>query len=214
MTELSREREEKELFKIVASKAKWAREVNGMKRNELLTAVWGYRNNQKFANRVSELESGNKRIELITAYRVAKALGVSLDFLTGLSPDFELDSYEAKTAGRVFQSVRSVVLDSTDRICMQMSKAISSLPPIQGETLKSSARDLVDVISKYSHDMVWRSQHADLVEMADELNQKIMLFDKYFARQMRLIEMSAMDILEEGSLELPATHISMQTEER
>jgi len=209
----SREREEKELFKLVAKKCKFAREVNGTTRKELLTSVWGYENNQKHANRISELESGGKRIELITLYRVCKALGVSSDFLLGLSPDFELDDYEAKTAGRVFQSVRSAVLESTEQICMQMSKAISSLPPIQGDVLRGHARNVVDIVDKYAHDIDWCSKHQDLMDAVIELNSAIMLFDKHFARQMRKIEMETMDLLDEDTLGLPARHISMPTED-
>lgn len=209
----SREREEKELFKLVAKKCKFAREVNGTTRKELLTSVWGYDNNQKHANRVSELESGGKRIGLITVYRVCKALGVSSDFLLGLSPDFELDDYEAKTAGRVFQSVRSAVLESTEQICMQMSKAISSLPPIQGEILRERARDVVDIVDKHTENMDWCSKHPDLVDAIIELNSTIMLFDKHFALQMRKIEMETMDLLDEDTLGMPARHISMQAED-
>ena len=209
----SREREEKELFKLVAKKCKFAREVNGTTRKELLTSVWGYENNQKHANRVSELESGGKRIELITVYRICKALGVSSDFLLGLSPDFELDDYEAKTAGRVFQSVRSAVLESTEQICMQMSKAIGRLPPIQGDVLRGHARNVVDIVDKYAHDMDWCSKHPDLVNAIIELNHTIMLFDKHFARQMRFIEMATMELLDEDILDSPARHIIMPAED-
>ena len=202
MSKRLKEAEEKELFQVVGHNCKLAREINGTTRAQLQDDVWGYENNQKHANRVSELESGNKRIELITLYRVCKTLGVSADFILGFSDDYERENLEAKTAGLVFYFFCSSVLEATDNICLTMSRAIQSLPSFQGEVLKSQAKHVVELVDKRSHDLMWCADNKDLVEAVQDLKTQIINFDKFFARQMRLIDVASMSQLEssdEGS---------------
>lgn len=189
--------EEKQLFQVIGNNTRLARNLSGMTRAQLMDLVWSYSNNQKFANRVSELEGGEKRIELITFYRICKALDVSADYLLGLSEDYERDNLESKVSGRIFQSIRSTVLESTDQICMNVAKSIRHLPPYQGELLKSKARAVCDTFDRYSHDLVFQGQYKELLEAISEMKSAAADFDKYFARQMRQIEMSMMTMLED-----------------
>lgn len=213
MSKRLRADEEKELFRAVGHNCKLAREINGTTRPELQDAVWAYENNQKHANRVSELESGNKRIELITLYRVCKALGVSADFLLGFSDDYERENLEAKTAGLVFQSVRSAVLESTDQICLTMSRAIQALPSFQGEVLKTQAKHVVELVDKRSHDLMWCAENKELVDAVRDLKQQAINFDKFFARQMRLIDIASQQLLENNEDGLGNRKLTMPVQE-
>lgn len=201
MSRKSRADEERALFQVVGYNCKISRELSGLTRADVMNDVWSYENNQKHANRVSELESGNKRIELVTFYRLCKALNVSADFLLGLSEDFEVDNLEAKVAGRIFQSIRSSVLDSTEQLCTNVAQSIRYLPPYQGEMLKTKAKAAVEIFNKHSHDLVFQEQYGDVVHAMRELQQGVMDFDKFFARQMRQIEMSMMNALDNDETE-------------
>lgn len=208
--------EEKQLFKVVGHNTKIARNIGGITRSELMDMVWAYSNNQKYANRVSELEGGDKRIELITFYRLCKSLNVSADFLLGLSDDYERENLEAKTAGRIFQAICGAVQESTEQICERMSGVIRHLPPYQGEMLKTKARTAVDVFNRHSHDLAFRAQYGDVLDAMSDLQGAVMEFDKFFARQMRMIEMSMMTMLDdqgpEGNKRLTMTLEQPQSE--
>lgn len=187
---------EKRLYKVIAHNCKLAREIAGLTRIEAQNAIWQYRNDKMHPNRISELESGDKKIELKTIYRLCQVYGCSPEFIFGLSDEFEVNNLAAKYSGAVFQSVRSSVLEATEQICMNVSKAIHHLPPFQGEVLKTSARNAVDVFMAHSHDMVFKAQYPDVWEAMQTLEKNVVMFERYFARQMRQIEMSMMSLLD------------------
>ena len=187
---------EKRLYKTVAHNCKLAREIANFSRIEAQNAIWQYENDKMFPNRISELESGNKKIELKIIFKMAEVYGCSVDFLLGFSDEFERNNLAAKQAGLVFQSVRSSVLEATEQLCMNVSKSITHLPPFQGELLKTSARNAVDVFSRHAHDLVFKAQYPDVLEAMKELQKNVVMFEKLFARQMRQIELSMMTLLE------------------
>lgn len=187
---------EKRLYKVIAHNCRLAREIAGLTRIEAQNAIWQYRNDKMHPNRISELESGDKKIELKTIYRLCQVYGCSPEFIFGLSDEFEVNNLAAKYSGAVFQSVRSSVLEATEQICMNVSKAIHHLPPFQGEVLKTSARNAVDVFMAHSHDMVFKAKYPDVLEAMQTLEKNVVMFERYFARQMRQIEMSMMSLLD------------------
>lgn len=187
---------EKRLYKVVAHNCKLAREIAGLTRIDAQNAIWQYKNDKMHPNRISELESGDKKIELKTIYRLCQVYGCSPEFIFGISDEFEINNLAAKQAGLVFQSVRASVLEATEQICVNMSKAITHLPPFQGEVLKASARHAVDVFRAHSHDLAFKAQYPDVLESMQALEKNVVMFERYFARQMRQIEMSMMSLLE------------------
>ncbi len=197
---------DKRLFKVVGYNCKIAREIRGFTRREAQQAIWQYQNPDMFPNRISELESGDKKIDLKTIFKAAEAYGCSVDFLLGFSDEYERNNLAAKHAGMVFQSVRSSVLEATEQICQNVSKSITHLPPFQGELIKSSARQAVDTFKKHSHDLVFKAQYPDLLEAMNELSKNVVMFELFFAKQMRQIELSMMSLLEDDNDDTAANH--------
>lgn len=187
---------EVELFKVIGHNCKIVRETNGMTRSTVMEKIWNYENNQKFANRVSELESGTKKIDVATLYKFCTEMNCSADFLLGLSGEIEADNLEAKTAGRIFQSLRSAILDATGDLCANVSKSIRYLPPYQGELLKSGARNVVDIINELKHDLAFRGQYGELIDAVQELSNNVIAFERYTSRQLRQVELSMINLLE------------------
>lgn len=186
-----------EFAKVVGANCRTVRELNGYTRNQVMVKIWAYKNNQRFSNRVSELENGTKKMDISTLYRFCVEMNCSADFLLGLSNEVEIDNLEAKTAGRLYQSLRSSVLEATDQICANLSKSIRYLPPYQGELLKTSANSVVNIIERLNHDLAFRGQYAELIDACMELKNQVISFDRYTARQIRQIEMSMMSLIDQ-----------------
>jgi sigma54-dependent transcription regulator len=187
---------EKQVRSVVGHNAKIAREIAGLTCKEAQKLIWGYKNQDMFANRISELESGRMKIELKIVHKLCEVYGCSADFILGFSEEFEREDFVTKRTGLVFQSVQSAVLENTRIVCEQMSRALNSLPPMQGELLKSAARAVVDNINVLRHDLAFRGQYPQLIDLTDALSHRIVEFDKNLARQMRHIEMSYMTMLD------------------
>lgn len=187
---------DRRLYKVIGHNAKLAREIAGLNRKEAMQLIWAYRNDKMFANRVSELECGEKKIELKTVFKMCEVYGCSADFILGFSDEFERNNLAAKYSGMVFQSIRGSVLEATEQLCMNVSKSINHLPPFQGELLKNSSKQLTEVIKKHSHDLVFKAEYADVLEAAKELEKNVAMFEMFFAKQMRQMELSMMSLLE------------------
>ena len=197
---------DKRLAKVVGYNCKIAREIRGWTRKEAQQAIWQYQNPDMFPNRISELENGDKKIDLKTIFKLCEAYGCSSDFIFGFSDEYERNNLAAKHAGMVFQSVRSSVLEATEQICQNVSKSIMHLPPFQSELIKSSARQAVDTFKKHSHDLVFKAQYPDLLEAMNELSKNVVMFELFFAKQMRQIELSMMSLLEDDNDDTAANH--------
>lgn len=187
---------EAEFFKVVGSNCRSVREMNGYTRHDVMQKVWAYNNKQQFNNRVSELENGSKKIDVATLYRFCVEMNCSADFILGLSNEVETDNLEAKMSGRLYQSLRSSVLEATDEICQSLSKSIRYLPPYQGELLKTSAQAVINQVERLSHDLAFRGQHADFIDSVMELKNHVIAFDRYTSRQIRQMEMSMMNLID------------------
>jgi len=187
---------EKQVRSVVGHNAKLAREIAGMTCKEAQIAIWGYKNTDMFANRISELESGRMKIELRIVHKLCEVYGCSADFIFGFSDEFEREDLVTKRTGLVFQSVQSVVLENSRMVCEQMSRALNSLPPMQGELLKGAARAVVDNVNVLRHDIAFRGQYATLLDLIDALNNRIVEFDTNLARQMRRVELSYMTMMD------------------
>jgi transcriptional regulator with XRE-family HTH domain len=187
---------EKQIRSVVGHNAKIAREIAGLTCKEAQKLIWGYKNEDMFANRISELESGRMKIELKIVHKLCEVYGCSADFIFGFSEEFEREDLVTKRTGLVFQSVQSAVLENTRVVCEQMSRALNNLPPMQGELLKGAARAVVDNVNDLRHDLAFRGQYPQLIDLTDEMSRRIVQFDTMLAKQMRYIEMSYMTMLE------------------
>lgn len=187
---------DRRLYQCIAHNLRLAREIAGISRGDAQNQIWNYKNKDAAPNRVSEMESGTKKIELRSVYKACVVYGCSPEFIFGFSDEFELHNLESQMAGLVFRSVRESVLEATSAICEGMSKSIKHLPPYQGELLRNSAQKCVEVALKYSHNMVFRAEYPDLLEALHDLQDKSIGFDRYFARQMRQIELVMESLLD------------------
>lgn len=186
---------EKRLLKVVATNARRARDINGYSRKHAQKLIFNYRNPDMHPNRISELESGNKRIDLKTLYKMCIGYSVSADFLLGLSDEFEHNSAAAYN-GMIIGSMRGAMTEATDRLCMKMSELMRFLPPFQGELLRAAAKDVIAIVDRMKADIVFRSQCADLIDAVEELRSKTNMFDHYVARQMRIVESTMLSQIE------------------
>ncbi len=187
---------EEKLYKAVAYNLRLAREISGFTPREAQSAIWNYKNEAMFANRVSEMESGNKKIELTTVLKACETYGCSADFIFGFSDEFERDNLAAKQASMVFRSIRESVLETTEQICMNVSNSITRLPKFEGEMLKTSAKQLIDVFERHAHDLASKAEYLDLLQAAHELKAKVIMFEVFMAKQQRQLELSMMSLLE------------------
>ncbi|OTG87827.1 helix-turn-helix domain-containing protein [Acinetobacter sp. ANC 3813] len=187
---------DRRLYACVGHNLQLAREISGLSRSDAMYQIWGYKNKNMSPNRISEMESGTNKIELRSVYKACVVYGCSPEFIFGFTDEFEMGNIEAKMAGLVFRSVRESVMDATSTICEGMAQSLRHLPPYQGELLRQSAKGCVDLALKYAHDMVFRAQYGDLLDAIYDLQTKTQQFDRYFARQMRQIELNMASMLD------------------
>lgn len=206
---------DRKLYACIGKNLRIAREIAGLTRTEAMNQIWSYKNKEMSPNRISEMESGDKKIELRTVYKACVVYGCSPEFIFGFSDEFELHNIEAKMAGLAFRSVRESVLEATNAICDGMAKSLRHLPPYQGELLRNSGQKCIDLALKYAHDMVFRAQYGDLLEALHDLQDKVQGFDRYFSRQMRQIELSMESLLDndedERSTRKLTNHVILHT---
>ena len=189
---------EGKLYKAVAYNLRIAREISGLTAKEAQNLIWNYRDGTISANRISEMESGNKKIDLQYFFKACEIYNCSADFLLGFSDEFERDNLAAKHVGVVFQSMRSSVLEATEQLCMNVNNSITRLPKFEGEMLKTSARQLIDIVELHSQDWASKKQYSDLLQAVNELKKNVVMFELFFAKQQRQFELYMMDLLENG----------------
>ncbi|MCO8088204.1 helix-turn-helix domain-containing protein [Acinetobacter indicus] len=186
--------DEKRLNQVVGENCRRAREIAGLTRKEAQNRIFRYKNEDMSANRISEIETGGRKVDLKLLYRIATEYGCSVDYLLGLSNEFERN-LAASYTGMVFNSIRGTALEMTERICMQMSEAIRCLPQFQGELLRCSSKNVVDIVDRLSHDLAFRGNYPELMDAVLDLRSKVQGFDQYFAKQMRIIELNMLEQL-------------------
>lgn len=203
---------DRKLYQVIGHNLHLAREMAGMTRMEAMNQIWSYKNKTMSPNRISEMESGLKKIELRTVYKACVVYGCSPEFIFGFSDDFELHNLEAKMAGLVFRSVRESVLEATNAICDGMAKSLRHLPPYQGQLLRDSAQKCIDL----SHSLPAHSKYTDFMDSLTDLQNKVYGFDRYFARQMRYIELVTESLLDndedDRSMRRLAQHVIADTQ--
>lgn len=186
--------DEKRLYKVVGENSRRAREIAGLTRRDAQTRVWGNGNgiDKVPSNIISIHEDGNKKIDLATIYRMCIEYGCSADYLLGLSNEFERD-LAASYNGLVFNSVRGSVLEATARICDNLNGLLDRLPPFQGELLRSSAKNVVETMERLQKNDEFSTKYPDLTDAVYDLREKVQMFDLYFAKQMRIMELNMLD---------------------
>lgn len=184
--------DEKRLYKVVGENSRRAREIAGLTRRDAQKRVWGDGIDKMPPNIISIHEDGNKKIDLVTIYRMCIEYGCSADYLLGLSNEFERD-LAASYNGLVFNSVRGSVLEATTRICDNLNGLLDRLPPFQGELLRSSAKNTIEVINPLRGDASFTETYPTLLDAVDDLREKVQMFDLYFAKQMRIMELNMLD---------------------
>lgn len=199
--------DEKQLYKIVGENCRRARVICNLTMKEAQAKIWNYKNKEMHPNRMSELESGQKKIDLKILYLVAKTYGVSVDYLLGLSNDFE-NNPASSHCGLIFNSVRDSVLETTDRICSEMSRLMRHLPPYQGELLKDSAKNMNRVIYEAQLDLAFRAQYPHIIEAHHKLAEDVRMFETVIAKYMRMMELTMIDQINRKDSEIVSMTMS------
>lgn len=179
--------DEKKLWRVIGINARKARDIAGLTQQEAQQQIFNYENKQMHANRISELENGSKKVDVKVLYKMAIVYGCSVDYLMGISAEFERD-YAASHNGIIHQSMRGMMLEIGDRLSSNLSALISYFPPFQGEMLKGQARTMINLVNSKKHDMVFRAAYPDLIHASKELESALVMTEKVIARQMRIIE--------------------------
>ena len=70
---------------------------------------------------------------------------------------------------------------------------LDRLPPFQGELLRSSAKNVVETMERLQKNDEFSTKYPDLTDAVYDLREKVQMFDLYFAKQMRIMELNMLD---------------------
>lgn len=180
--------DESRLWKVIGANARKARDFAGLTQQEAQALIFNYKNKTMFANRISEIESGNKKIDSKILYKMAIVYQVSTDFFYGLTSDPELN-IAASHNGLLHASMRGIMLEVGDRLTESLHGIMRYFPPFQGEMLNTNAKHLVEAIRKHKSNLVFKCEYPEILHAAGALAESIRDFETYKARQARLVEM-------------------------
>ena len=199
-------REDMTLWEVFGANALKARTIAGFSRQDAFRALYGYKNRNMTANRITEIEKGQKKLDIPMILKICELYGCSMDYLFGLSDEFE-KNLAAGYNGLIFQSIRGSVLEMTDQLCINMSHLMKHLPPFQGEVLRSSATNLLKSIEPLTRDLAFQGTYPDVIETYNECKESVRVFEILIAKQMRIMEQGMIDQIrfrdaEESSVKL------------
>lgn len=201
--------DEQKLWKVIGHNAKKAREFAGLTRGEAQALIFNYKNKEMHANRISEIESGNKKIDTKILYKMAVTYQVSMDYIMGLSCDPEFNM-AASHNGLLHESMRGMMLEIGDKLTGSLHALMQYFPPFQGEVLNTKAKQLIDAIKPHQHNLVFKSEYPQIIDATYNLLNAVRDFETYKARQCRLIEMQMVTHLDEVENKLVATMSNTQ----
>lgn len=188
-TRLSRRVRDKSMVKVIGHNLKTARRVANKTTKEVMRHVWKAEPNSTNLNRISEIENGLQIPSLSVLVELAELYGCSLDYIFGLSPEFERDLTASKT-GLIITAMRETGLDMADSLSKSLIRLVDNMPPLVGQGLLDAAKKAVGEFERCKHDLVFVAHYATFFEVFSELQAKTIDFDKQIARTLRLADVT------------------------
>lgn len=180
-----------ELAKIVGENLYKARNLSNLTRREVNDKLFNGN-----GNRLSEIEHGVNLPTYPQLIEMAQLYGVSLDFVFGLSTEYEMNT-GCYYSGLVLNTMREAGLDIADRISESLISLSKNFPPHSSQLLLDSSKRLVREFMKYRQDMVFSVEYMPLDECIKELQFQIQEVEKNIARKARIMEVAYQDALDE-----------------
>lgn len=198
-TRLSRRVRDKRMNKVIGQNLKTARKIANKTTKEVMRAVWGADPSSSNLNRISEIENGLLAPSHSVLVELAELYGCSLDYIFGLSPEFEQDLAAGKT-GLIITAMRETGLDMADSLSRALVRLADNMPPLVGQSLLDASKKCVHEFERCKHDLVFTTHYAAFFESFGELQAQTINFDRHIARTLRLVDVtyeSALDREEE-----------------
>lgn len=186
---LSRHERDKKMAKVIGHNLKVARKLDNKTTKEVMRAVWAADPSSNNLNRISEIENGLTMPSPSVLVELVELYGCSLDYIYGLSPEFERDPTTGRT-GLIITSMRETGLDIGDAISRALVRLADNLPPLVGQSLLDAAKKCVHEFERCQHDLVFTSHYAQFFEAFNELRACTIAFDKQIARTLRLVDVT------------------------
>ncbi|WP_151765737.1 helix-turn-helix domain-containing protein [Acinetobacter colistiniresistens] len=199
-TRLSRRMRDKNINKVIGHNLKTARKVANKTTKEVMRAVWGADPSSSNLNRISEIENGLMTPSPSVLVELAQLYGCSLDYIYGISPEFESDLAAGNT-GLIINAMRETCLDMADSLSSSLVRLAGNMPPLVGQQLLDASKKCVHEFQRCRHDLVFTTHYKQFFEAFGELEAQTIMFDKHIARKLRLIDVtfeSALDRAEES----------------
>lgn len=194
-TRLSRRKRDKNMLKVIGQNLKVARQVSGRTTTEMMRLIWKAEPGEKNLNRISEIENGLQTPSLSVLVELAEIYGCSLDYIFGLSPEFERDLIASQT-GVVVTAIRETSMDMCDSMTRAVLGLIGNMPPVVGQALLDSAKRAVGEFERCQHDLVFTSHYKHFFELFDDLRNKTHDYDRQVARTFRLVSATYDSVLD------------------
>ncbi|WP_417211982.1 helix-turn-helix transcriptional regulator [Acinetobacter venetianus] len=198
-TRPSRRERDRRMAKVVGANLKVARKIANKTSKEIMRTVWKADENSKNLNRISEIENGLQLPSFSVLVELAELYGCSLDYIFGLSPEYERDLTASKT-GLIITAMRETGLDMADSLSKALIRLTDNMPPLVGQSLLDAAKKCVHEFERCKHDLIFLEHYSDFFEAFSELQKTTRDFDRQIARTLRLADVtyeSALDREEE-----------------
>lgn len=198
-TRLSRRVRDKNINKVIGHNLRTARKIANKTTKEVMRTIWGADPTSNNLNRISEIENGLLAPSNSVLVELAELYGCSLDYIYGLSPEFERDLSAGKT-GLIITAMRETGLDMADSLSKALVRLADNMPPLVGQSLLDASKKCVHEFERCRHDLIFLSRYSDFFEAFAELQKQTLAFDRQIARTLRLVDVtyeSALDREEE-----------------
>lgn len=186
-TRVSRRIRDKNMAKVIGQNLKTARKVANKTSKEVMREIWGADRESNNLNRISEIENGISAPSFSVIVELAELYGCSLDYIFGLSPEFERDLSASRT-GLIVTAMRETGLDIGDSIAKALIRLTDYLPPLTGQSLLDSAKKCVHEFERCKHDMIFITHYHAFFEVFADLQAQTIAFDRHIARTLRLAD--------------------------
>lgn len=185
-----------EIVKIMGKNLRKARLASNLTIKEV--------NNKLFngnGNRLSEIEHGVQAPTLPKLVELVQLYGVSLDYIFGLSTEYEMN-IGCAYGGLVLNTMREASLDMAERITEQLIQLSKQLPNYQAQMLIDSVKKMLKEFMRYRQDMIFQVEYANLDDVVKDVQYHLQETENIIARQARLMELSYIQALEESENQL------------
>lgn len=177
-----------DLWQTIGKNCRIAREVAGFTRLEVIEKLYGF-NDKKAYNYLADLEVGHRTCTFAYLVRLSLLYKSSLNFLTGLSKNIEINIIDKKSL--VLNTIESSTEQITQKIHEQLSNILKDIPKQRGELLLNISKQAVKIIHKQQQmDLIFSANYPDVIDFTNDLQMKINDFDETIRRYYRYAELN------------------------